>query len=119
MDIESNLNFLLALGTPPSPNTQPDPVRDILGLIGPLICIVVVFYFMAVRPQKKREREHRELLKSVKRGDKILTSGGVIGFVTSVSEKTVTIRSVDSKLEINKTAVAEISERGAADAKES
>lgn len=118
MDLEHSLNFLLGMAQPAT-NAQPDPVRDILGLVGPLLCIVVVFYFMAIRPQKKRERAHAELLKSVKRGDKIATNGGIIGFVTSVSEKTVTIRSVDSKLEISKAAVAEITERGAADSKES
>jgi preprotein translocase subunit YajC len=117
MDLEHSLNFLLGMAQPAT-NAQPDPVRDILGMVGPLICIVVAFYFLAIRPQKKRERALTELLKSVKRGDKIATSSGIIGFVTNVGEKTVTIRTGDAKIEITKAAVAEITERGTGDSKE-
>ncbi|WP_135469779.1 preprotein translocase subunit YajC [Crenalkalicoccus roseus] len=52
----------------------------------PLILIFVVFYFLLIRPQQKRQREHREMLKALKRGDKVLTSGGIIAQVTRVKE---------------------------------
>ena len=52
------------------------------------------------------------MLKSVKLGDKVATSGGIVGTIISVREKNVTLRSADAKLEITKAAIAEITERG-------
>lgn len=79
--------------------------------MAPLVLLVVVFYFVLIRPQQRKAKEHAELLKAVRAGDKVLTTGGVIGKVVTVRDKTLTIRSDDSKLEIAKTAVAEITER--------
>jgi preprotein translocase subunit YajC len=77
----------------------------------PLILLFVVFYFILIRPQQKRAKEQAKLLESVKAGDKIVTSSGIIGAVITVKDKAVTIRSADSKFEITKSAIAEISER--------
>ncbi len=77
----------------------------------PLVLLVVVFYFALIRPQQKRAKQHAELLKAVKPGDKVITSGGLVGVVISVKEMTVAIRSADAKLEITKSAIAEIVER--------
>jgi preprotein translocase subunit YajC len=77
----------------------------------PLILLVVVFYFAIMRPQQKRQKDQAALLKAVRPGDKILTSSGIVGVVITVKEKTLSIRSADSKFEITKSAVAEITER--------
>ena len=77
----------------------------------PLVLLVVVFYFILIRPQQKKAKEHQQLLKTVKPGDKVLTSGGVLGVIITVKEKTVTLRSADAKLELTKSAIAEITER--------
>jgi preprotein translocase subunit YajC len=74
-------------------------------------CFGAVFYFVLLRPQQKRAREQADMLKSVKTGDKILTTGGVLGTVITVKEKSLSIRSADSKMEITKAAIAEIVER--------
>ena len=52
----------------------------------PLLLIFGVFYFLLIRPQQKKQREHRELLTKLKRGDRVLTAGGIIGQVTRVKE---------------------------------
>jgi preprotein translocase subunit YajC len=52
----------------------------------PLILIFVVFYFLLIRPQQKRAKEHRTMLTSLKRGDRIITAGGLLGTVTKVKE---------------------------------
>ena len=65
-----------------------------------------------IRPQQKKAKEHATLLKSIRSGDRIVTSGGVVGVVITVKEKTVTLRSADTKLEVLKSAVSEVSERG-------
>lgn len=81
--------------------------------IGPqLILMVLVFYFIFIRPQQKKAKDHNALLKTLKAGDKILTSGGIVGVVVGVKEKTVSLRSADTKLEILKSAVTEVTERG-------
>jgi preprotein translocase subunit YajC len=58
------------------------------GLEGilPLVLIFVVFYFLLIRPQQKRAREHREMLAALRRGDRIVTGGGIIGTVTRVKD---------------------------------
>lgn len=78
----------------------------------PMILMVVVFYFILIRPQQKKAKELAEQIKSLKKGDKVLTNGGIIGVVISVREKSATIRSDESKFEILKSSVAEITERG-------
>ncbi len=80
----------------------------------PLLLIGVVFYFALIRPQQKRAKEHAHLIKSLKPGDKVVTSGGVVGVVITVKERTVSLRSADAKLEVLKSAVSEITERSGA-----
>ena len=52
----------------------------------PLILIFVIFYFFLIRPQQKRVKEHKEMVSSLKRGDEVITSGGIIGIVDRVME---------------------------------
>ena len=78
----------------------------------PLVLMVVVFYFILIRPQQKRAKEHEKLLTTLRPGDKVVVSGGIVGVVISVKEKNVSIRSADSKFEVLKSAVTEITERG-------
>lgn len=109
-----NVGALLAMAQPTAPGTQPDPRGQALYTVGMLVIMVVMFYFVLIRPQSKKAKEHAELLKSVKPGDKIVTSGGVVATVVTVKEKTLSIRSADSKFEITKSAVTEITERSGA-----
>lgn len=103
---------MLALGQPPAqPGTQADPRAQLLGPIGMFVIMGVIFYLLLFRPQQKKAKEHAQLLKSVKRGDEVVTSGGILGEVITVKEKTLIVRSMDAKLEINKSAVAEITRR--------
>ncbi len=109
--ILKTLNAVLAMGQPPQqgPGQQgPPPWTSLV----PLILIFVVFYFVLIRPQQRKAKEHTEMLKTVKPGDKIVTSGGVVAVVITVKEKTLNIRSADAKFEITRSAVAEIIEHG-------
>ena len=58
----------------------------VLMQVLPLVLIFGVFYFLLIRPQQKKQREHRELLTKLKRGDRVLTAGGIIAQVTRVKE---------------------------------
>ncbi len=103
-----SLNSLLALAPQAQPGQQPPPFWTSLV---PLVLLVVVFYFALIRPQQKKTREHAQLLKTIRPGDRIITSGGVVGVVVTVKDKTLSVRSADSKFEITKSAIAEITER--------
>lgn len=95
-----------------SPPAQPgQPAPPIWTNMVPLVLLVVVFYFALIRPQQKKQKQQAELLKAVRSGDKILTNSGIIAIVVTVKEKSLTVRSADSKFEITKSAVAEITER--------
>lgn len=56
------------------------------GLIVPMLLMVLIFYFLVIRPQSQRAAQHREMVEKVRRGDTVVTSGGMIGKVTKVSE---------------------------------
>ncbi|CAN0583465.1 unnamed protein product [Laminaria digitata] len=61
---------------------------DGLGGLLPLVLIFVVFYFLLIRPQQKKAKEHREVLANLRRGDKIVTNGGLFGTITRVPNDT-------------------------------
>lgn len=73
----------------------------------PMILIFVVFYFLLIVPQKRRQRDLQETISNLKTGDRIVTTGGVIGTVSQVRETSLLIRSADkSIIEIARSAVA-------------
>lgn len=72
----------------------------------PLVLIVIVFYFFFIRPQMKKSKEQRKFREELKKGDKIITLGGIHGKVLSIDETTVTIETEgQGKLKIEKSAI--------------
>lgn len=69
--------------------TQAQPTGSVWGGLIPLILIFVIFYFLLIRPQQKRTKEHQKLLESLKKGDRVLTSGGLYGTIYSLRGKDV------------------------------
>lgn len=59
---------------------------SLLPQLMPIILIFVVFYFLLIRPQQKKMRDHREMLGAMRRGDKVVTGGGIVGQVVKVGE---------------------------------
>jgi preprotein translocase subunit YajC len=57
----------------------------------PLLLIFVVFYFLMIRPQQKKAKDHRAMLDAVRRGDRIVTNGGILGLVTKVDDRELTV----------------------------
>lgn len=73
----------------------------------PFILIFFVFYFLIIMPQRKRQRALQETISSLKAGDRIITTGGIIATVTAVRDNSLLVRSADkSMLEISRAAVA-------------
>src|SRR5437588_2073637 len=102
-------NLILAMASAPQNGQQGGPPG--WTMLPYLAIMLVVLYFLTIRPQQKKQRQQTELLKTLKAGDKILTTSGIVGTVITVKEKSVTMRSADSKFELTKSAVAEITER--------
>ncbi|MDB6022670.1 MAG: yajC [Pedosphaera sp.] len=100
-------NILLADAAAPAAASQPSSILSFV----PFILMFVVLYFIMIRPQSKKAKEHAAMLKTVRPGDKVVTSSGIVGIVVSVKDKTLAIRSADTKLEVLKSAVSEITER--------
>ena len=83
------------------------------GLIGMahILLIILVFYFLIIRPQQKRQRQLQETIANLKIGDRIVTTGGVIGVITTIRDTSFLIRSADkSILEIARTSIAGVDE---------
>jgi preprotein translocase subunit YajC len=80
-----------------------------LGGLVPMLLIIAVFYVLMVRPQQKRQRELQQTIAQLKIGDRVVTTGGIIGTITTVRDTSFFIRSADkSILEIARSAVAGI-----------
>jgi preprotein translocase subunit YajC len=70
-----------------SPAFAQGSLNDLVGLGSPLsmmVVVTVIFYFLLLRPQQKRAKDHQELVKNLRRGDTVVTSGGLVGKVTKV-----------------------------------
>jgi preprotein translocase subunit YajC len=75
----------------------------------PLILIFVIFYFLLIRPQQKRAKEHKQMLDNIKAGDKVITSGGVYAVVDKVATNTVTLKIAENvKVKFGKGYIASI-----------
>ncbi len=75
----------------------------------PILAIFAIFYFLLIRPQKTKEKEHQNMLANLKKNDEIVTLGGIHGTIINVKDKTFVVRIDDNtKIEIDKSAVARI-----------
>ncbi len=96
--------------------TTPDPKGEMVKLVGMVVIMGFMMYFIIIRPQRSRQKQLNTLMGNLKAGDKILTSSGIVGVVISVKDKTVSLRSADSKLEVLKSTISEITEKAGVDA---
>ena len=72
----------------------------------PIILIFVIFYFMLIRPQQKKQKEFEKMLKELKKNDEVVTSGGIHGTILNVKDDTLTLKIDDNvKIEVNKSAI--------------
>jgi preprotein translocase subunit YajC len=84
-----------------------------LAQVLPIFLIIAVFYFLLIRPQQKRQKQLQETISSLKIGDRVITTGGIIGVITTVRDTSFLIRSADkSILEIARSAIADIDHEG-------
>ena len=88
---------------------QGDSTTGLLGSLLPFLLIILVFYFLILRPQQKRQKERQKLLGSIKKGDKVITSGGMHGVIEGLDDKTVLMKIADNtKVKVERSAVTTI-----------
>ncbi len=96
-----------AASASPAPGTPDQP--PFFMSIAPLIFVFVIFYFLLIRPQQKKAKEHAKLVSAIKSGDKVITSSGIHGIVANVKDKTVLVKVADNvKLEFDRAAITSI-----------
>lgn len=90
------------------PLSQGNPFMSLVPMIG----IFIIFYFLLIKPQKAKEQEHQNMLKTLAKNDDIVTSGGIHGTIVNVKDTTVIVRVDDNvKLEIEKTSVSHVTKK--------
>lgn len=103
MNIE-NLNPVFLLQGAPGGGME-----SLLSSLLPFLLIIVIFYFLILRPQQKRQKDRAKLLESIKKGDKVITAGGIHGTVDGMDEKTLLINVGDNvKMKFERSAVTTI-----------
>jgi preprotein translocase subunit YajC len=107
----SFLSFLIgeAHAMAPSPGGQQGGIEGLAASLLPLVLIFVVFYFLLIRPQQKKAKEHRQMLDNLKKGDKVVTAGGIYGVVDSVEAKTLVLKVAENvKVKVGKGYIATV-----------
>ncbi len=89
--------------------SQGDPLMSMVFFVG----MIVIFYFILIRPQQKKAKEHRNLVAALGKGDEVVTNGGILGKVTDLTEQYVSIEIANGvEIRIQRTAVATVLPKG-------
>ncbi len=103
------LHTLLAMATPAE--GQAGGGGALMSFL-PLILIIVIFYFLLIRPQQQRQKKHTQMLQALKKGDKVVTVGGLFATVLNVKEDRIVATIAEGvKVEISKPAISTVIER--------
>ncbi len=79
----------------------------------PLILMFVIFYFLLIRPQQKKTKEHRGMIENLRTGDRIITNGGLHGRITGISETTLTVEIAEKvRVKVNRASVSGLMQTG-------
>jgi preprotein translocase subunit YajC len=101
------IDMAYAMGPTPQAGAGQGGAGGLFTSLIPLILIFVIFYFLLIRPQQKKAKEHKTMIENLKKGDKIVTSGGIYGVIEAVGTNTITIKIAENtKVKIGKAYVA-------------
>jgi preprotein translocase subunit YajC len=99
----------LLFGAPQGAGAQPASGMEQIISFAPFIVIIAIFYFLIIRPQNKKQKETQRMLSDLKKGDKVITVGGVHGTIASVRDGSVVLKVDDNvKIEFTRSAVASV-----------
>lgn len=104
-------DIAFAMGQSGAPQQAPQG-GSLMGL-APLIIIFVIFYFLLIRPQQKKTKEHQEMVNNLKKGDQVITNGGIHGRLTAVDDATVTVEVADRvRIKVSRQSIAGLKQAG-------
>jgi len=107
----NNLVFSLLMGVPGGSGTG-GGAQGLIGLL-PFVAIFAIFYFLIIRPQKKKQKETQRMLDDLKKGDRVVTIGGIHGVVQNVRESSVILKVDENcKVEFSRSAIASMEAPG-------
>ncbi|RJQ15274.1 MAG: preprotein translocase subunit YajC [Nitrospiraceae bacterium] len=98
-------------GAPGGTGGEPQGLTGAISSFLPLILIFVIFYFLLIRPQSKKAKEHKQMLDNLKKGDKVLTTGGIYGIIEDIDGDAVTLKvgiKDDVKIKVNRNYIANL-----------
>lgn len=85
------------------------------SLLVPTILIIGIMYFLMIRPQQKRMKEHRDMIAAIRRGDTVVTSGGIVGKVTKVEEQELQVEIADNvRIKVLRSTISDVRGKGEA-----
>jgi preprotein translocase subunit YajC len=83
---------------------QANPAATVMMMMG----FIAIFYFLFFRPQRKQQQEHRNLVQGLKKGDEVTTVGGIVGTIVHLTDDRVTLKSADTRLEVERSKVGAV-----------
>lgn len=110
--MESILNFLIRDAVAQQAGTPAAGDMGLLNLLFPIV-LIAAFYFLLIRPQTKRAKEHKQMVDTLKKGDEVVTGGGVLGRVTDIGENFLQIEIAEGvQIKIQKVSVGSLMPKG-------
>lgn len=106
------MSFLISDAWAAAPAAAGAQGNPLIGLL-PFVLIFVVFYFLLIRPQSKRQKEHKQMVANLSKGDEVVTSGGLLGRITELEENFVVVEVADGvRVKIQRTAISALMPKG-------
>lgn len=107
--------FLLAMAQPPSSGQQANPIAAFM----PLILIFIIFYFLLIRPQQRKQKDMQKMLAEIQKGDKVITSGGIHGIVANVKDDIISVKIADNvKIDVSRNYIVVVKKEKTAETHE-
>jgi preprotein translocase subunit YajC len=109
------VNLIYAMGNVPQGTAPQDGAQAFMPTLIMFALIFVIFYFLLIRPQIKQQKKHQEMLSSLKKGDKVLTAGGIYGVVVGISDRdNIVVIRIDenTKVEVAKSYIIGVKREG-------
>jgi preprotein translocase subunit YajC len=103
------MNFFISDALAAAPEGQANPITSLL----PLVFIFVVFYFLLIRPQSKKAKEHKQMVEALAKGDEIVTNGGLLGKLAKVGDNFVEVELAEGlTVKLQRNAIANVMPKG-------
>lgn len=105
--------YLFAMAQPPQQGQQANPLSAFM----PLILIFIIFYFLLIKPQHKKQKELQQMISNIQKGDKIITTGGIHGIVANIKDDIVSVKVADNvKIDVSRSCITTVKKEKAQDA---